>query len=122
MTAMKIEFLTGAERRTIRPRVAERLRAIVGTLPVVATGARATFTDENGPKGGNAIRCALEVRLPRRTAIHVEEVAGTPRTAFDGAVAKLERRLDRVFGTTREMRRRPKKYFAARRTLLSQEG
>ena len=119
MTAMKIEFLGGAESRMIRPRVAERLRAIVGALPVVATSARATFTDENGPKGGNAIRCALEVRLPRRAAIHVEAVASAPRGAFDGAVAKLERQLDRVFDTTREMRRRPKKYFAARRTLLS---
>jgi ribosome-associated translation inhibitor RaiA len=119
MTAMKIEFRGGAESRLIRPRVAERLRTIVGALPVTPTSARATFTDENGPKGGNAIRCALEVRLPRRAAIHVEEVAGTPRGALDGAVAKLERQLDRVFDITREMRRRPKKYFAARRTLLS---
>ncbi len=118
MTAMKIEFLGGVESRMIRSRVGERLRAIVGALPATPTSARATFTDENGPKGGKAIRCALEVRLPRRGAIHVEEVASTPRLAFDGAVIKLERQLDRVVDTTREMRRRPKKYFAARRALL----
>ena len=119
MTTLKVEYLGGAESRATRTRVAERLRAIVGSLPVNPTSARATFTDENGPKGGNAIRCALEVRLPRRAAIHVEEVAGTPRLAFDGALAKLERQLARAFDTRRELRRRPKKYFAARRALLS---
>jgi ribosome-associated translation inhibitor RaiA len=119
MTAFKIEFVGGAASRIIRPRVAERLRAIVGALPVTPTSVRATFADENGPKGGDAIRCALEVRLPRRAAIHVEEVAGAPRLAFDGAVEKLERQLARALDTKREMRRRPKKYYAARRALLS---
>lgn|SRR5574341_979624 len=118
MTTMKVEFLGGAESRMIRARVVERLRALVSALPAEPTSARATFVDENGPKGGNAIRCALEVRLPRRAALHVEDVASTPRSAFDGAAAKLERQLDRVFDTTRELRRRPKKYFAARRALL----
>jgi ribosome-associated translation inhibitor RaiA len=116
MTAMKIEFLGGADGRAIRARVAARLRDIV---PARATTARATFTDENGPKGGKAMRCALEVRLPRRPAIHVEEVAATPRLAFDGALAKLERQLGRLVDTTRELGRRPKKYYAARRALTS---
>lgn len=119
MTAMKIEFLRGADGRAIRARVAARLKDVVGAVPIKATTARATFTDENGPKGGNALRCALEVRLPRRPAIHVEEVAATPRLAFDGALAKLERQLGRLVDTTRELRRRPKKYFAARRALTS---
>ena len=119
MTTFKIEFLDVGESRAIRPRVAAQLRTIVELLPVTPTSARATFTDENGPRGGNAIRCALEIRLPRRAALHVEDVAGTPRLALDGALAKLERQLDRVLDTTREMRRRPKKYYVARRALLS---
>lgn len=119
MTAFKIEFRTGTESRILRPRVAERLRAAVRPLPVAPTSVRATFTDENGPKGGNAIRCALEVRLPRRVAVHVEGTGGTSRLAFDGAVAKLARQLDKAIDVRRELRRRPKKYYAARRALLS---
>lgn len=118
MTVLKVEFRGGAGGRTLRTRVAERLPAIVGSLPVTPTSVRATFTDDNGPKGGDAIRCALEVRLPRRAAIHVEQVAGTSRLAFDGALGKLERQLARVLDTRRDLRRRPKKYFAARRALL----
>ncbi len=117
MTTMKIEFLRGADGRVIRALVAARLKDMIEALPVKATSARATFTDENGPKGGNAIRCALEVRLPRRPVLHVEDVAATPRLAADGAFAKLERQLGRLIDTTREMRRRPKKYYAARRAL-----
>lgn len=119
MTAMKIEYLGGADGRAIRAHAAARLKGVVEALPVKATSARATFTDENGAKGGNAMRCALEVRLPRRPAVHVEDTAATPRLAFDGALAKLERQLGRLVDTTRELRRRPKKYFAARRALTS---
>ena len=119
MTTMKIEFLGGARSPAARARVAARLRAVVEALPVTPTSAYATFTDENGPKGGNAMRCALEVRLPRRPALHVEDVGPAPRHAFDGALAKLERQLDRLRDTTRDMRRRPKKYYAARRALTS---
>lgn len=119
MAAPKIEALGGVGGRTFRTRVAGRLTDVVEALPVAATSARATFSDENGPKGGRAMRCTLEVRLPRRPAIHAEGVAATPRLAFDGALGKLERRLDRLSATTRTLRRRPKKYFAARRALTS---
>lgn len=119
MTSMKIEFLGGADGRAIRARVAARLKDVVEAVPIKATSTRATFTDENGPKGGNAMRCALEVRLPRRPVVHVEEVATTARLAFDGALAKLERQLGRLMDTTRELRRRPKKYYVARRAFSS---
>lgn len=117
MTSMKIELLGGTDGLALRERVTRRFTSVVGALPVKATSARAAFVDENGTKGGIAIRCVLEVRLPRRPAVHVEAVAATPRLAFDGALAKLERRLARLVETTRELRRRPKKYFAARRAL-----
>jgi ribosome-associated translation inhibitor RaiA len=119
MVPIKIEFRGGADGRSIRARVAARVADVVEALPVRATSVRATFTDENGAKGGDALRCALEVRLPRRPAIHVEEVAATPRLAFDGALARLERQAGRLVDTTRELSRRPKKYFAARRALTS---
>ena len=117
MAAIKIEFRGSGEGRALRARVSAQLTGLVDALEFRPTSVRATFTDENGPKGGNAFRCALEVRLPRRTAVHVEAVSTTPRLAFDGGLAKLERQLARVRETSRVLKRRPKKYFVAKRAL-----
>lgn len=117
MTATKVQFRGASPVPALRARVDAGIDTVLAALPVTPTSARATFTDENGPKGGRAIRCALEVRMPRRTAVHVEALATTARLAFDGALAKLERQLGRVRDTARELKRRPKKYFAARRAL-----
>jgi ribosome-associated translation inhibitor RaiA len=117
MTMMKVEFRAGSTSEATRARVTAGMKTALASLPIEPTSARVTFTDENGPKGGEAIRCALEVRLPRRPAVHVADVANTPRLAFDAALAKLERTLRRLRETARESKRRPKKYFAARRAL-----
>src|SRR4030095_15976557 len=114
MTRTKIEFRGSFAAPTIAARVARELADVLESLPVEPTSARVTFTDENGPKGGNAIRCAVEVRLPGRPPVHVEDVASTPRLALDAGLAKLARRLRRIRESTREARRRPKKYYAAR--------
>ena len=119
MTTMKIEFRTRPTSAATRARVMAGLKGALGSLVVEPTTARATFTDENGPKGGRAIRCALEVRLPRRPAVHVETVATTQRLAFDSAIAKLERAVARLCETARDKTRRPKKYFVARRVLAA---
>jgi ribosome-associated translation inhibitor RaiA len=116
MTTMKIEFRTNSSEAT-RARVAAGMTTALASLRVEPTSARVTFTDENGPKGGEAILCALEVRLPRQRAVHVAEIASTPRLAFDAALVKLERVLGRLREITRQSKRHPKKYFAARRTL-----
>jgi hypothetical protein len=76
-----------------------------------------TFFDENGPKGGPAIRCALTVRVPYRPHVRAEDTAATSRVAFDGGLAKLGRELERYRDRDRESKRRPKKYFAAKRLL-----
>ena len=90
MTKTTIEFAGGsAAGRTIRARVTAGLAGVLASLPVEATRARVAFADENGPKGGDAFRCALEVQLPRRAALHVES------------------------------KRRPKKYYAARRAVAA---
>ena len=119
MIETKIECRGTSAARSIRARVAAGLAGVLAALSLEPTSARVVFTDENGPKGGNAIRCALQVRLPRRPEVHVEDVTSTPRLAFDAALAKLERRLGRIQETTRESRRRPKKYFAASRALAA---
>jgi hypothetical protein len=89
MTMMKIEFRAGSTSEATRARVTAGMKTALASLPIEPTSARVTFTDENGPKGGEAIRCALEVRLPRRPAVHVAEVASTSRLAFDSALAML---------------------------------
>jgi ribosome-associated translation inhibitor RaiA len=114
---VKVEFRSGSTTEATRARVTAGMKTVLTSLRIEPTSVRVTFMDENGPKGGEAIRCALEVRLPRRSAVHVADAASTPRLAFDAALAKLERALRRLRETARESKRRPKKYFAARRAL-----
>jgi ribosome-associated translation inhibitor RaiA len=119
MTKTTIEFGGSAAGRAIRARVTAGLAKVLASLPVEPTRARVAFADENGPKGGDAISCALEVQLPRRPALHVEGMASTPRLAFEAALEKLERALRRIRETARESKRRPKKYYAARRAVAA---
>lgn len=102
--------------RVVRERVAREFAALVARLGVRPMAARATFFDDDGPKGGKAIRCALTTRLPRVPTVRVEHTAEAPRMAFDGALAKLERQLVQHRRRQRDSGRRPKKYFAARLT------
>ncbi len=98
-------------------RAVARIAGMLVRQPFRPTSAEARFSDDNGPKGGDDIRCALTVKIPRRPAVHVEDVAGSPRMALDGALVKLERQLVRLREVARERRRYPKKYFAANREL-----
>ena len=113
----RIEFRMKPRSEATRARVAAGLSAVLAPLRVEPTSVRVTFADENGPKGGDAVRCALEVRIPWRAAVHAEGMARTPQLAFDAALTKLERVLAREREMTRQSKRRPKKYFAARRAL-----
>ena len=121
--AMKLHVQTrrelrgGVAGRAIRARATARLARVLASLPIEPTSARVVFTDQNGPKGGVAIRCALEVRLPRRSAVRVHDVAGTPRLALDAGLTKLERRLRRIRRSALDSKRRQKKYYAAGRAV-----
>jgi ribosome-associated translation inhibitor RaiA len=110
--------IEGAERdRVLRSRVSKLVGEALATLAVEPVKARVTFFDDNGPKGGPAMRCAVEVRVPYRPAIHIEHIDTTNRLAFDGILAVLERQLERYRERDRENRRHPKKYFVAKRLL-----
>ena len=113
----QIELHAGRTSEAMRTRARARMQAMLASLDLEPTRARVMLTDENGPKGGEAVRCSLEIQLPRRRVLHVGDVARTPRLAFDGAIAKLQRTLARARKTRRDSSRRPKKYFAARRAL-----
>jgi ribosome-associated translation inhibitor RaiA len=110
----------GAEKDTaLRARAAKLVGAALEPINLAPIRAKVTFFDDNGPKGGRGMRCAMDVRLPYRPAIRVDQVAETTRLAFDGAFAALERQLDRYRERDRDIKRRPKKYFVAKRLLAS---
>ncbi len=97
--------------------VTRRLETVLGRLAVRPVAVQACFFDDNGPKGGIDARCALTVRLPYRPSVRVEEMGETPRAAFDRVFDLLARRLERYVVRDRESKRRPKKYFVAKRLL-----
>lgn len=108
--------ISGIERDApLRARTAKLMTTALEKLAVRPVRSQVVFVDDNGPKGGRAMRCALTVRLPYRPSVRVERSAETPRLAFDAAFAVLERQLERYRERDRENKRHPKKYFAARR-------
>jgi len=106
--------ITGLQRNPLRGRVTRLMTEAMEKLPVAPIKGEASFFDDNGPKGGRAMRCALTVRVPFRPSIRVERSDVTPRLAFDAAFAVLERQLERYRERDRDNKRHPKKYFAAR--------
>lgn len=112
--------ITGLERDPLRGRAMRLMADALAKLAVAPVKGQASFFDDNGPKGGRAIRCALTVRLPFRPSVRVERTAETPRLAFDAAFAVLERQLERYRERDRDNKRHPKKYFAARRVLTEE--
>jgi len=64
--------------RTLRARVAKQMAAVLAPLRVTPVSAQVIFFDENGPKGGVSIRCALTVRLPYRPTVRVEQMGEAP--------------------------------------------
>lgn len=63
------------------------------------------LSDVNGEGGGNDKRCLLEARLAGRQPLSVSDQAPSVAQALDGAVAKLVRALDSVFGKLEAERR-----------------
>ena len=109
--------ITGLEQDPLRGRVTRLMTEAIAKLAVAPVRGQASFFDDNGPKGGRAMRCALTVRLPFRPSIRVERSAVTPRLAFEATFAVLERQLERYRERDRDNKRHPKKYFAARRAV-----
>lgn len=101
----------------LRTHITRRMSGVLGRRRIRPVGARVTFADEDGPRGGVAIRCALTVRLPGRPTVRVEHQARTYRQAFESGFESLKRQLKRTTRRRRQSGRYPKKYFVARRLL-----
>lgn len=114
---MRIELRGVSLERALGVRIQKRLARELGRIQASPVAVVVTFADDDGPKGGRAIRCALSVRVPRRPTIRVEDVAETARLAFDRSFAGLRRRLAEYRERRLERTRYPKKYFAAKQLL-----
>jgi len=110
--------ITGLEiTPTLKIRIARRLRRALAGVRTNPVRVHVAFTDVNGPKGGLDARCAIDLRIPKTPALHVEETDDRDVTAFDRAAAVIERRIRDRLGRRQDSGRRPKKYYAARRLL-----
>jgi ribosome-associated translation inhibitor RaiA len=103
--------------RALRTLIAGKITSTLARLQVVATVVRVQFSDENGAKGGVDIRCSVTLHVPHRPELHADTVAADPRLAFEQAFAALERQIERDRERGRVERRRPKKYYLAKRLL-----
>jgi len=115
---MKIQLRGVSLEPRLGTRIERRLARELGRIAASPVTAQVTFVDDNGPKGGRAMRCALTVRVPRRPTIRVEDVAETAWLAFDRSFGSLRRRLAEYRERRLERTRYPKKYFAAKRLLM----
>ena len=113
--------ISGLRNPGLRSRISSLLSAALEPVQAKPLAAKVTFFDDDGPKGGRAVRCALTVRVPYRPTVRVEHTAETPRLAFDASFKSLERQLERYRERDRDSRRHPKKYYVAKR-LLQGEG
>ena len=118
MTLARREIeISGIRDSALRAVIFRRVSAAIKPLQVTPLAAQVTFFDDNGPKGGRAVRCALTVRVPYRPTVRVEHTAVTPRLAFGATFKSFERQLERYRKKDRDRRRHPKKYYVAKRLL-----
>src|SRR5207244_294691 len=97
----------------VRAKIAQTL----GRVDPPPTTAKVIFADENGPKGGPGLRCTIVHDMPRRRDFSVSELGDSEVVAFDAAFSALESSIVRDRERRRELVRRPKKYFLAKRLL-----
>ena len=102
---------------TLRDRVTALMTEALDRWHATSAAAYATFFDDNGPKNAPAIRCALTIHAPHRRIVRVESTGASTRLAFDAAYNTLARQLHDERARLRDLRRRPKKYFVAKRLL-----
>ena len=111
----RIDIRGAAGQPALQAQVRRRLGTVLRRVPARPNSAHVTFFDDNGPKGGPACRCAITVQMPDQPALRVERTATTRRSAFDAALDRVDRQLQRSRERARDDRRHPKKYFAAAR-------
>jgi hypothetical protein len=107
-------------RGRLRAEIVRRLERLVARRGVAPRAVRVAFFDDDGPRGGVAVRCALTLTPSKGPIIRVEHTARTYSAAFKGALTILARQLKRRVQRRRRRTRYPRPRPAALRRRLTQ--
>ena len=110
-------IIEGIHDAGLATRIYRKLSETVERVDPPPTRAKVIFADENGPKGGVGIRCTIVSDMPRRRELSVTELGDTFELAWDAAYAAFDTSITRDRARRRDLVRRPKKYFLAKRLL-----
>lgn len=109
---VRIGGLRGRDR--LRVEVVKQMRRFMERRAASAPAVRVAFFDDDGPRGGVAIRCAATLTPSRGSSIRVEHTARTHSAAFKGALTVLTRRVKRRVQRQRRRMRHPRPRPVAR--------
>jgi hypothetical protein len=113
----KISGLRG--RHELRPEIVKQITGLLARRGATPHVVRVAFFDDDGPRGGVAIRCALTLRPSKGPVLRVEHMARTHPAAFKGALTILTRQLKRRVQRRRRRLRYPRPRPAALRRRVA---
>jgi len=112
-----VVIIEGIHDAALAARVYARIIEAVARVAPTPTVAKVIFADENGPKGGVDTRCTIVFHMPHRRDLSFTDLGRTGAVAFDAAHTALDTSVTRERARQRELVRRPKKFFLAKRLL-----
>lgn len=98
---LTIQLPAGEEAETLHAHADRALRFALTRFAVAVSAIRLRLVDENGPRGGVARRCRVEVALRSGGAVNVEGVDADPRAAIDRVAARAARTVARRLSRAR---------------------
>jgi len=81
--------ITGLQRNPLLGRVSRLMTAALKKLVVAPVKGEASFFDDNGPKGGPTMRCALTVRVPFREGLRGPGASRRGRASTEAVPARI---------------------------------
>ena len=108
-------MIEGVHDTALASRIYQKIAATLERVDPPPTRAKIIFADENGPKGGVGIRCTIVNDMPRRRDFSVTELGDSYELAWDAAYEAFDSSITRDRARRRDLVRRPKKYFLAKK-------
>ena len=115
-------IIEGIHDAALAARVYARITETVARVTPTPTVAKVIFADENGPKGGVDTRCTIVFHMPHRRDLSFTDLGRTGAVAFDAAHTALDTSVTRERARQRQLVRRPKKFFLAKRLLAADDA
>ena len=110
-------IIEGIHDAALAARVHARITETVARVAPTPTVAKVIFADEHGPKRGVDTRCTIVFHMPRRRDLSFTDLGRTGAAAFDAAHTALDTSVTRERARQRQLVRRPKKFYLAKRLL-----